>query len=239
MTKHRLQGLLAGLLIGVILTGGLVFAKQGTEMLEAMYNDIKIFIDGAQLTPEDANGNAAEPFTVNGTTYLPVRAVANAFGKDVAWDGETNSVLIGTVPAERTKLSELKPLQGETVTWNVDNTDNFGNKYTHGVRYIGIRVPANTYDVEKYSKLSAKIAVASNSMKEGDGYKFVFYSVAEGDTKIIAESNELSSLTRPYDITVDLTRVDTLRIDYVCTVNYGKGSGLDHFDVALADAYLE
>ncbi len=45
--------------------------------------------------PKDANGNVVEPFTMNGTTYLPVRAISNALEKDVEWDGEAFSVYIG------------------------------------------------------------------------------------------------------------------------------------------------
>lgn len=93
--KKRLQGLIAGILIGAMLTSGVVFAKQISETAELFYNNIKIYIDGGEIVPKDANGNMVEPFTMNGTTYLPVRAISNAFGKDVEWDGATQSVYIG------------------------------------------------------------------------------------------------------------------------------------------------
>ena len=57
--------------------------------------NIKLVVDGAPVTPKDAAGNAVEPFSCNGTTYLPVRAVASALGKEVTWDGNTNTVYIG------------------------------------------------------------------------------------------------------------------------------------------------
>ena len=93
--KKRLQGLIAGLLFGTMLTSGVVFAKQISETTELFYNNIKIYIDGGEIVPKDANGNVVEPFTMNGTTYLPVRAISNAFGKDVEWDGATQSIYIG------------------------------------------------------------------------------------------------------------------------------------------------
>ena len=93
--KKRLQGLIAGVLIGTILTNGVAFAKQISETAELFYNSIKIYIDGGEIVPKDANGNIVEPFIMNGTTYLPVRAISNAFGKDVEWDGTTQSVYIG------------------------------------------------------------------------------------------------------------------------------------------------
>ncbi len=100
--KKRLQGLVAGILIGVMAVGGIAGAKELSENVEVFYNNIKIFIDGAEIVPKDAVGNTVEPFVYNGTTYLPVRAIANAFGKDVEWDGATASVYIG-------KKDETKP----------------------------------------------------------------------------------------------------------------------------------
>jgi hypothetical protein len=47
------------------------------------------------IQPKDANGKVVEPFISDGTTYLPVRAVCQALGKDIIWDGDTNSVYIG------------------------------------------------------------------------------------------------------------------------------------------------
>ncbi len=54
------------------------------------YNDIEIIIDGQLLKTEK------EPFIYDGTTYLPVRAVAEAVGKEVEWVPQTNTVLLTT-----------------------------------------------------------------------------------------------------------------------------------------------
>ncbi|MEG1931470.1 MAG: stalk domain-containing protein, partial [Anaerovorax sp.] len=51
--------------------------------------------DGQQVTPKDVNGNVVEPFIMGGTTYLPVRAVADIFGKEVSWDSKNAIVQIG------------------------------------------------------------------------------------------------------------------------------------------------
>ncbi len=67
--KKNLQGMIAGVLIGTILASGVVFAKQISETAELFYNNIKIYIDGGEIIPKDANGNVVEPFTINGTTY--------------------------------------------------------------------------------------------------------------------------------------------------------------------------
>ena len=42
----------------------------------------------------DANGKAVEAFIYNGTTYVPIRAVSNAFGADIGYDRNTQTISI-------------------------------------------------------------------------------------------------------------------------------------------------
>lgn len=94
--KKRLQGLIAGVLIGVIIVSGGVYASVGARTATLLYDNIKILLDGKEVIPKDANGNAVEPFTIDGTTYLPVRGISNSLGLDVGWDDETKTVLLNT-----------------------------------------------------------------------------------------------------------------------------------------------
>ncbi len=94
--KKRLQGLIAGMLIGAMLSSGVVFAKQISETIKVTYDNIRILIDGKEYHPTDVNGNTVEPFIYNGTTYLPVRAIANAFDKEVDWEAQTSTVTLGS-----------------------------------------------------------------------------------------------------------------------------------------------
>ena len=70
----------------------IVNAKQISENVQRIYRDIQIKVNGSQITPKDANGNVVEPFIIDGTTYLPVRAIGDALGLEVGWNGETNTV---------------------------------------------------------------------------------------------------------------------------------------------------
>ena len=91
----KINKTLIGILICGILLSITMLAASNSKMIEAFYTGIKLYVDGAEYVPTDANGKVVEPFIYNGTTYLPVRAVANAFGKDVIWDGKTQSVYLG------------------------------------------------------------------------------------------------------------------------------------------------
>lgn len=94
MKKERIKGFIAGVLACVLVGGmiGTAAATVGRRSVEIDYADIKIEMNDKKITPLDANGNIVEPFAINGTTYLPVRAVGNAMGLNVDWDGATSTV---------------------------------------------------------------------------------------------------------------------------------------------------
>lgn len=107
LTRTRILSLVvvAGLLCGTAFAASAVT----TRMIEANYMGIRIVVDGKEITPTDANGNVVEPFASNGTTYLPVRAVGEALGKEVTWDGDTATVYVGQVPGQTD--SWMKPYE--------------------------------------------------------------------------------------------------------------------------------
>ena len=138
--KKRLQGFVAGTLVGATLVSGVAVAKTGSEAIDAFYNNIKIYVDGIKIDPKDANGNAVEPFIYNGTTYLPVRAVGEAINKPVHWDGATQSVYLGEKPGEKQYLLDVcapydgqqyeihSQTEGKTITIG-------GKKYTNAISF--------------------------------------------------------------------------------------------------------
>lgn len=56
----------------------------------------KLIINGKECIPKDVNGNVKDIYIVNGTTYVPVRAVSETLGLPITWSDLTNSVFIGT-----------------------------------------------------------------------------------------------------------------------------------------------
>ena len=93
--KKKLQRIGIGLLVAVLLFSGVAAAASVTKNISVIYRDIKLVIDGREFVPKDVNGNIVEPFIYNGTTFLPVRAVSQALGWPVTWDGDTSTVYIG------------------------------------------------------------------------------------------------------------------------------------------------
>lgn len=94
---RRWRDFLAGFLAAALMMSmGMPSMAATARQLNASYNNIKITLDGKTLTPKDANGATVEPFIVDGTTYLPVRAVADSLGLGVEWDAKTQTVKLTT-----------------------------------------------------------------------------------------------------------------------------------------------
>ncbi len=93
-TKTNLLKTIAIFSAVVLVVSTIAFATTGKKQISVEYDNIKINIDGNNYVAKDANGNIVEPFTYNGTTFLPVRGVANAFGKNVDWNNNTKTVSI-------------------------------------------------------------------------------------------------------------------------------------------------
>ncbi|OZV13496.1 hypothetical protein CIW83_02825 [Tissierella sp. P1] len=117
------------------------FASPVRNTIEVMYNNIKLVIDGKTVQfGKDSNGKEIQPFIYNGITYLPVRAVGEAIGKNVEWDNATNTVIMSE-PIEASNqvqyLADVEPpYQAEW--WKVYKSDdrksfNMGGKeYNNG-----------------------------------------------------------------------------------------------------------
>lgn len=101
--KNQWKGFVLGAIVSLLMvtTIGTAAATVGTTIVQADFNDITVKINGSAILLVDANGDTVEPFAINGTTYLPVRAISSALGLDVGWDQETATVTLDTPQAQR------------------------------------------------------------------------------------------------------------------------------------------
>lgn len=108
----------------------------GKQTIDVDYLDIKLVVNGKEVTPKDANGKVVEPFAYNGTTYLPVRAVGEALGKSVRWDGETKTVHLGELPQGTYLVDACKVALGrDSHLYRAANHEAFeygGKRYSQG-----------------------------------------------------------------------------------------------------------
>ncbi|MBE6572709.1 MAG: hypothetical protein E7656_10715 [Ruminococcaceae bacterium] len=142
--KKHITAAIAFILVGITLVCGTAIATSArrTETIDVTYDNIQIVLDGKTIDPKDALGNKVEPFIYNGTTYLPVRAVGEAFGKEVSWDGATKTVYIGAKPGEHESwLVQCPPYSSENMyMYPYNGIDSFkmsGKEYTNAFTMRG------------------------------------------------------------------------------------------------------
>lgn len=92
--KKLTRILVAALVLCLLATS--VFAAAGAVQKTLTYRNIRITLDGETLTPTDAGGKATEPFIMDDSVYLPVRAISEALGCEVSWDDAASAVRIST-----------------------------------------------------------------------------------------------------------------------------------------------
>lgn len=118
MINHSLRRMGAALLtLALVLSLAAVpaSATTGAQQIQAVYSDIKVLLDDDFLVLTDANGKTVEPFSLNGTTYLPVRAVAGALGLKADWDAANHTVVL-TSGGEKTTQTTDNPAKGRNIT---------------------------------------------------------------------------------------------------------------------------
>ena len=206
MKKHRLHDIVLGMLLMALVMGLAIPALAATvKTIEANYMDIKLVVDGVPITPKDASGNVVEPFASQGTTYLPVRAIGEALGKDVKWDGETKTVYVGEIPGKINYLVDVCPpyqtaYYGEYHSTNAQFFKMGGKDYSNGftLHHEGsyhenyARVNLNG----EYSTLTADIG--SLDTKPFGGCLYVYLD-GEFSQKIVVEHDKL-----PQKVTIPL-----------------------------------
>ena len=207
----RLQGAIVGVIIGSLLASGVAYAA--TKSLSATYNNIKIVIDGKTITPRDANGNIVEPFVVNGTTYLPVRAVADALGKEVYWDGPNYTVYLGRMDGKlespTLRLGDAVNI-GNTIYSRGAQTDNYGNRYAETYSYNYVWYGINTFETllnMKYTKFKGTVFVPEGN-SFGDSTSFTI----EVDGRTVYTSPKITKTSAPIHLDINVTGGNIFKI---------------------------
>jgi hypothetical protein len=79
------------------------------KTLEAWYNTAKIIVNGKEMSSQ------VKPFIVDGTTYVPLRTMANIFDKDIKWDTALQSVVINDKPN-----NSIQNLRNQIITKDIE-----------------------------------------------------------------------------------------------------------------------
>ena len=73
--------------------GAAALAAGGMQTIEVL-SGMKVLVNGEEFTPTDVNGSAVDVFAYNGTTYVPIRAMSEAFGLEVGYDAARQAAVV-------------------------------------------------------------------------------------------------------------------------------------------------
>ena len=218
--KDKLKGFIVGI-FSVVLFGSIVGtafgAANGKLMnIKVVQGGLTLYVDGQLFVPKDAKGNTVEPIIYEGTTYLPLRAVATALGKDITYDSKTSSVYIGKAPGGKiVRLDSLTPYTyARDIGVYVDKEATYrilDKTYTpfNAIKYRGHLM----YILDsKYRSLDAEFVVKYTYPGEDNDGKIQFFNVQKnGEETLIAEF-QTKAAEDPLKISVDLRGVEILKI---------------------------
>ena len=84
-----------------------VFAASNVQSIEAVFDSVNLKVNGQDLK--------ASNILYKGTTYVPLRAVAEMLGKKVGWDGNTNTASIDDMEDQENPVAVITMASGETI----------------------------------------------------------------------------------------------------------------------------
>lgn len=218
---HTVRAFLAGVLVTLLFVGVFPSAVAATaERSITIYPGISIFIDDQKLNPTDANGNPVEVFAYNGTTYLPIRAISEALGQPVQWDGSTRSVYVGKHSSDKPAvwLSQMDYFTGSSrINTAATERDNMGTTHYNCITYSFDR----TYLLSgQYSRMTGTLYQTYERRSDSiryDGYGVSIY----GDGNLLyAYSPERGTQgMKPVNFDVPLNGVLELKVVFESSAN--------------------
>jgi len=94
--RKSIKAYVAGFLTCLMIASTVAWAATGGGVMREVFFGVRVVLDGV----EQGFAEDAQPFIMDGRTYLPARCIAEAFGIPIEWDGDTSTVYIGHRPMQ-------------------------------------------------------------------------------------------------------------------------------------------
>ena len=235
MMKKNIKWFLIGFLVCIFLTSSIAYAAGG-QMIEVFYNVKDIKIDMVSKMPENE-----KPFVFNGTTYVPLRYIAENLNMPVQWDAKTQTVFIGKTEEPNevyigNGIEYMNYQKGSipaefSYAYNSNKTvhDNIGNEYANYLTLSNswvytkenawnyIEFPLNG----QYKKFKAKVGLTDKYKNTTDK---VTLTISADDKEIYKKTFEAGDF--PEEIELDVTNINKIQFKAVTTGNDSLEIGL-------------
>ncbi len=191
--KNRLKSGFFGFIIGCILTFVMVIVpvSGGTNSyIDVVLNNINLMIDGDIVANKDINYTLSNgdqvPYSMvyKGTTYLPIRKIAEIINKEVGYIGETNTVVLGAMP--QTQETGWYLQKSEVVrpdNWDNQDVHTFTSNMLASSDTSTTSITLKNYEVGRI-RLNYKVSINSRLQSEDEANFYwtdlkPFYKVGE------------------------------------------------------------
>ena len=228
--KQRMQGMVMGVLITVLLFGSVTAWAATTQTIEVTFGNIRTTLLGQEFVVRDEQGVIIEPFTYNDRVYVSVDTILRAMRSNAQWDEATSTLNFGAVEQppvarERAPLNTAAPFfdTGVTGPWNDrtsvvtrDSVTMGGTRYQNVIVYRSRNQTAlsganNLFTLHnlrgEYQLLSGYIGRIDGSGMLNTTVKFF------GDGELI-QTYRLTATNMPIPISLPVTGVTQLRVEF-------------------------
>lgn len=217
-------------------------AQALTERTTISVSPINIEVNGAVFQPKDANGNDVSVFVYSGTTYAPLRALAEAYGLTVGYDTEKRLATVEFEVAERTEFAEISAEISAAHKALVTSTTSFADVGSFIVsdpsvadllsaeEVQALTTESGLKDTLTYAEAAADVDIFFRAFQAAYGGYYYFGAAAfdEAKTEVMAWLSGRSSVSRNAFETVLADAMDFLQDAHVSIGGVDRGIDLEY-----------
>lgn len=150
--------------ISGFLAGAIVFGSMGVFAASYVANPagFKVFVNGKEFKSDPV------VLEVNGSTYLPLRAMGEALGVPVKWNAELGQAEVGTTPTESKSYSRTNPAP-------INEVQTIAKEYFDVNTNVSVRVMETIRGNEAWEKVKAENQFNNPAP---DGYEYILAKIA-------------------------------------------------------------
>lgn len=152
------------LLVCVLILGGkIVFSNSITSITAQINPAINYTLDGEKFVPRDMDGSVMDTIIYNGRSYVPLRAIAEALGIAVDWEGSTSTIILGEREGKGQSLFSMNFKETGSALVDVQKTtESKFLTFTAGAQNIAFEEGIFIENTSSYNRNSAGLIFNTN-----------------------------------------------------------------------------
>lgn len=223
--KQCLKGILIGFVMTVLLLGSVTVFAATTRIIEVNFDNYKTTLFGQEFIVRNDQNEILQPFSYNGSVFVPIEVILHAMDTHVSWDADTRTLNFGLESEASAGVSFASAVPPYDVShrftldqgfrnWDVrvrNQVTMGGNFYDNAITFTTRGISDGVHSLHnlrgQYTMLSGYIGRLDGTT-QSDGV-FRFY----GDGRLMKEF-KMRAVDLPRPISLDVSGVWQLRIEF-------------------------